>query len=124
MSLVAGSPDGSAGVSSRGFASFETNRVFAPDVLDIEDLWQWESLGSGVSKTKPFALDGLDASSPETARLVVYLQGGSDAVSVVDHHVQVFVSGALVADETLRRRRAPPRSRPTSPSRSSRPRTS
>ena len=101
MSLVSAPPDGSAGVSSRGFASFETNRLYAPDVLDIEDLWQWESLGSGVSKTKPFALDGLDASSPETARLVVYLQGGSDAVSVVDHHVQVFVNGALVAEESF-----------------------
>ena len=101
MALGNATVDGSAGVSSRGFASFETNRLFAPDVLDIEDLWQWESLASGVSKTKPFALDGLDPSSPETARLVVYLQGGSDAVSVVDHHVQVFVNGALVAEETF-----------------------
>ena len=105
MSLVSAAPDNSPAVASSGFASFETNRVFAPDVLDIEDPWQWESIGSGVSKTKPFALDGLDASSSETARLVVHLQGGSDAVSVVDHHVQVFVKGALgpvlVADETF-----------------------
>ena len=101
MALGNATVDGSAGVSSRGFASFETNRLFAPDVLDIEDLWQWESLASGVSKTKPFALDGLDPSSPETARLVVYLQGGSDAVSVVDHHVQVLVNGALVAEKTF-----------------------
>ena len=101
MALGDAFPDGSAGVSSRAFASFETNRLFAPDVLDIEDLWQWESLGSGVSKTKPFALDGIDPSSPETARLVVSLQGGSDAVSVVDHHVQVFVNGALVAEESF-----------------------
>ena len=48
-------------------------------------------LGGG-STTKTFALDGLDSSSSETARLVVFLQGGSDAVSVVDHHVQVFVA--------------------------------
>ncbi|HYN01407.1 MAG TPA: C25 family cysteine peptidase, partial [Vicinamibacteria bacterium] len=101
MSLVPAPPDGSAAVSSRGFASFETNRLFAPDVLDIEDLWQWESLGSGVSKTKPFSLEGLDPSSSESARLVVYLQGGSDAVSVVDHHVQVFVNSALVAEESF-----------------------
>ena len=101
MALGNATVDGSAGVSSRGFASFETNRLFAPDVLDIEDLWQWESLASGVSKSKPFALDGLDPSSPETARLVVYLQGGSDAVSVVDHHVQVFVNGALVAEKSF-----------------------
>ena len=101
MSLLPAAPDGSPVASSRGTASFETNRIFAPDVLDIEDLWQWESLGSGVSKTKPFALEGLDASSAETARLVVFLQGGSDAASVADHHVQVFVNGALVAEETF-----------------------
>ena len=101
MALGNATVDGSGGVSSRAFASFETNRLYAPDVLDIEDLWQWESLGSGVSKTKPFALDGLDPSSPETARLVVYLQGGSDAVSVVDHHVQVFVKDVLVAEESF-----------------------
>ena len=101
MALGNATADGSGGVSSRGVASFETNRLYAPDVLDIEDLWQWESLGSGVSKTKTFALDGLDPSSPETARLVVYLQGGSDAVSVVDHHVQVFVKDVLVAEESF-----------------------
>ena len=101
MSLLPAAPDGSPAVSSRGFASFETNRIFAPDVLEIQDLWQWESLGSGVSKAKAFALDGLDASSPETARLLVFLQGGSDTESVVDHHVQVFVNGAPVADETF-----------------------
>jgi CSLREA domain-containing protein len=101
MSVLSAAPDASPAVPSRGTASIETNRIFAPDVLDIEDLWQWESLGSGVSKTRPFALDGLDASSPETARLVVFLQGGSDAESVVDHHVQVFVNGALVAEESF-----------------------
>ena len=31
----------------------------------------------------------------------MFLQGGSDAVSVVDHHVQVFVNGALVAEKTF-----------------------
>ena len=61
-------PDGPAGLSSRAVVSFETNRVFAPDVLDIEDLWQWESIGSSVSKTKPFALDGLDAAASERPR--------------------------------------------------------
>ena len=120
MALGNATVDGSAGVSSRAFASFETNRLFAPDVLDIEDLWQWESLASGVSKTKPFALEASTRSSPETARLVVYLQGGSDAVSVVDHHVQVLAERGPRGREDLRRRRALTASRPTSPSRSSR----
>ena len=47
MGLVPAPPDGSAAVSSRGRAAFETNRLYAPDVLDIEDLWQWESLARG-----------------------------------------------------------------------------
>jgi hypothetical protein len=101
MSLGDASPDGLAGVSSRATASFETNRLFAPDLLDAADLWQWESMNGGVSKTKSFDLPGLDSASSEAARLTVFLQGGSDALSVVDHHVQVFLNGALVAEDTF-----------------------
>jgi hypothetical protein len=100
MGVVRASVDGPA-VPSRGFGAWETNRLFAPDILDIEDLWQWESMVGGTSKAKAFALDGLDAASPETARIVVYLQGGSDAESVVDHHVSVSVNGVVVGEESF-----------------------
>ena len=101
MEVVRASLDGSAVAPSRGFGTWETNRLYAPDILDIEDLWQWESMLGGASQAKAFALDGLDLASPETARLVVYLQGGSDAESVVDHHVRVSVNGVAVGEESF-----------------------
>ena len=101
MGIARASVDGSAVASSQGFGTWETNRLFAPDVLDIGDLWQWESMLGGASQAKAFALDGLDQASPETARVVVYLQGGSDAESVVDHHVRVSVNGVVVGEESF-----------------------
>ena len=101
MGVVRAWVDDSAVASSRGLGTWETNRLFAPDVLDIEDLWQWESMLGGASQSKAFALDGLDEASPETARVVVYLQGGSDAEPVVDHHVRVSVNGVLVGEESF-----------------------
>ena len=101
MGVVRAPVDGSTVASSRGFGTWETNRLFAPDILDIEDLWQWESMLGGASQAKAFALDGLDLASPETARLVVHLQGGSDAESVVDHHVRVSVNGVVVGEESF-----------------------
>ena len=101
MGVVRASVDDSAVASSRGLGTWETNRLFAPDVLDIEDLWQWESMLGGASLSTAFALDGLDQASPETARIVVYLQGGSDAESVVDHHVRVSVNGVVVGEESF-----------------------
>ena len=47
------------------------------------------------------ALDGFDPSSPEPVRLRVFLQGGSDALSVVDHHVKVFVKSQASSAETF-----------------------
>ena len=101
MSLLPAPVDASAPASSKGFGEWETSRYFIADVLDAGDLWQWESLAGGASTTKTFALDGLDSSSSETAHLRVSLQGGSDAEAVVDHHVQVFVGNALVAETTF-----------------------
>jgi len=88
-------------VLSRGQAQWEVNRIYCPDILDAEDLWQWAFVLNGSSTTQPFSLPGLDPTSRETAHLVVHLQGGSDAPSVVDNHVQLSVNGALLADESF-----------------------
>ena len=101
MAVLPGAVDGSAPVFSRSRAQWETNRIYSPDILDAEDLWQWEFLSNGAIITKSFSLPGLDPSSLETAHLVVRLQGGSDAPSVVDHHLQLSVNGSLLADETF-----------------------
>jgi hypothetical protein len=80
--------------------SFETNRIYQSGLLEAVDLWQWENLVGGVSKTKGFGLTGVDPVSTRAGRVVVWLQGGSDAEGVVDHHVEVWVNGSWVG-ETL-----------------------
>ena len=102
MSSLPAPTDGSAPVPSRALGEWESNRYFIADVLDVQDLWQWEPMLGGVSKTKPFSLDGLDPSSPLPLRLRVFLQGASDSSSSpADHHVQLFVRSHAAASETL-----------------------
>jgi hypothetical protein len=81
--------------------SFETNRIYQPGLLEAEDIWLWEGLGSGVVKTKSFTLSGVDGASPEPAQVVMDLQGGSDADNVVDHHVRVSVNGVVLGEEVF-----------------------
>ena len=91
---------GSFGTGSRdgvfGLGVAETNRIYQAGLLEAEDLWQWEAIVGGASgtKTKGFVLEGVDRSSSEPGRLSVWLQGGSDADGVEDHHVRVFVGPA------------------------------
>jgi len=78
----------------------ETNRIYQSGLLEAEDLWLWENLVGGATKTKSFALLGVDPSSLRPGKLRVQLQGGSDAEGVVDHHVEVSLNGVWVG-ETL-----------------------
>ena len=52
---------------STGLASFETNRFYQPGLLEAPDMWLWEALGSGATRTKSFSLSGVDAASAEAA---------------------------------------------------------
>ena len=79
-------------------SAHETNRIYQSGLLDAEDLWQWENLVGGVSKTKSVELEGVDPTSPRFGRVVVWLQGASDAESVVDHHIEVLVNGTFVGE--------------------------
>jgi hypothetical protein len=102
MGVVSGAPVGDRVASaSTGFASFETNRVYQPGLLDAEDVWLWDAIGSGVTRTESFTLSGVDASSGEEARLVVDLQGASASGAAVDHHVRVLVNGTPVGETTF-----------------------
>jgi hypothetical protein len=87
--------------SSVGFASFETNRIYEPGLLEAADLWLWEYLPSGARRTETFALPGVDVSSSEPARLTVYLQGGSESGQAVDHHVEIQVKGVGVGETSF-----------------------
>ena len=74
-----------------------------PDLLEAPDPWLWQaaiaSPGSPVT-TAPlsFTLSGVDAASPLGARLVVYLQGGSESGYTTDHHLEVRLNGSPVGD--------------------------
>jgi hypothetical protein len=99
LSLLSAAPAGDPISSpSTGQASFETNRFYQPGLLDAPDLWLWEGLASGASRTVSFALGDVAASSSQQAELDVLLQGASESGSAIDHHVSVSVNGVPVGE--------------------------
>ena len=77
MGVVRAQPAGAPVVSpSTGYASFETNRIYQPGLLEAPEIWLWDAMVSGAERTQGFTLSGVDASSPDPARLVVSLRGG------------------------------------------------
>ena len=102
MALTSAPPLSGPSLSpSTGLASFETNRVYQPGLLEAPDIWLWDGMASGVVRAKGFTLSGVDGSSSQPARLVVYLQGGSESGFTTDHHVQVSVNGGFVGEATF-----------------------
>ena len=99
MGVVLANPQGPALLTpSTGQVAFETNRSYQSGLLEAPDVWLWEGLLSGVSRTKEFTLAGVDTGSAESGRVVVYLQGGSESGTVVDHHVGVTVNGSFAGE--------------------------
>ena len=86
-------------------AELERNRYYQPGLLEAEDLWQWEALSSGGSRTVGFALAGVDAGAGAPAALSVFFQGASDAPEVLDHHLRVSLNGVFVGETTFDGRR-------------------
>jgi hypothetical protein len=102
MGVASAAPVGAPVVSSStGSASFETNRIYQPGLLEAPDVWLWDGMASGVVRAKGFTLSGVDGSSRDSARLVVYLQGGSESGLTADHHVSVSVNGGFVGEATF-----------------------
>ena len=60
-------------------ASFETNRFYQAGLLQAPDIWLWDFVVGGMSKTLPFHLEGLDPASSQEAQVQVVLQGASEA---------------------------------------------
>ena len=102
MGAVVGSPVGAPVLSaSAGSASFETNRIYQPGLLEAPDIWLWDWMASGVERTEGFTLAGVDTGASGVGRLVVHLQGGSESGIVADHHVRVSVNGVAVGETTF-----------------------
>jgi hypothetical protein len=78
--------------------SFERDGSYLPALLEARDLWVWDlGIPGGGGASYPFTLDS-PVLAPETARLSVDLQGGSDTEADPDHHVLAFVNGSLVGE--------------------------
>src|SRR5262249_35873688 len=66
---------------------------------EAPDLWLWDLIVSPAQKSYSFAADHLSAAS--MSHVTVWLQGASDFVGVVDHHVRVRVNGVMVGETTF-----------------------
>jgi hypothetical protein len=103
MGVVSAPPAGEPAASGLlDQALRETNRYYIWDVLDTNDPWVWDLvIGGAAAKKNTFSLEGVDLTPGSSAHLQVYLQGGSDALGVVDHHVEVSLNGSLVGQATF-----------------------
>jgi CSLREA domain-containing protein len=97
MATASVAPTGSPLLSSsRGRSRFEVNRLYQSGLLEAEDPWLWDAVFGGQGRSFDFALSGLDPGA--AGQLSLFLQGGSDAEEVVDHHLRISVNGSFVAE--------------------------
>lgn len=75
----------------------EHDRYYQPALLTAPDRWLGDVLMSRNEKSYPVEIDAV-ATTVETARLSVWLQGASDLEASPDHHVRVRVNGMLVGN--------------------------
>ncbi len=75
----------------------EENHLYQAGLLDAPDVWLWDLIFAPATKSYPFELSGLVLSA-DAPRLSVWLQGASDMPGLSDHHVRLYVNGALVEE--------------------------
>ncbi len=99
MGVVPGRPEGGPGQSSStGFATFETNRIYQPGLLEAPDVWLWEGMASAVKRTVTLSLSGVETASSRAAQLTAHLQGGSESGHSEEHHVEVTLNDVVVGE--------------------------
>jgi hypothetical protein len=93
MELSSASPSGEPVSWYVETDDYEENRFYQAGLLEAPDVWLWDLLMAPVTKAFSFETRAL-ASRP--ASLTVRLQGVSDFASELDHHVRLYVNGALL----------------------------
>ena len=102
MASRAAAPSGAQVASpASAVAELERNRFYQPGLLEAEDVWLWEAIASGASRTLGFALRGVEPSAAAPASVAVSFQGASDAPEVQDHHLRVSLNGVFVGETTF-----------------------
>ncbi|MCH7891434.1 MAG: hypothetical protein IH921_08025, partial [Gemmatimonadetes bacterium] len=81
--------------------SFETNRYYQAGLLDAPDIWLWDFLIGGMSKSVPFSIQGLDSSSSQPAHIQVVFQGASEADVPGEHHLSVSLNGTPLGETSF-----------------------
>jgi hypothetical protein len=87
--------------TSLGEASFETNRYYQAGLLHAPDIWLWDFLVGGMSKSFALNLEGVDPTSVQSAHLQVLLQGASEAGVEGEHHLSVSLNGAALGEASF-----------------------
>ncbi len=92
MELGSASPWGEELASYLKTDEYEENRFYQAGLLEARDLWLWDVVMAPSTKSFPFEVNELRSGS---SRLTVLLQGTSDFEADPDHHVRLYVNGAL-----------------------------
>jgi hypothetical protein len=99
LGVVDGKPLGAvAGTLSQGRSEFEVNRIYNAGLVNARDVWEWDALIGGMTRTEGFTLAG---TAPGGGEVAVDLEGGSDSGKGQDHHVRVQVNGTYVGEATF-----------------------
>ena len=78
MPTASAAPAGRAVTECVSRVTFEQNKFYQAGLLDATELWLWDLVISPATKSYPFTLPHLVASSASAARLSVALQGATD----------------------------------------------
>jgi hypothetical protein len=79
--------------------SKEEDLIYQSALVQAPDRWLWKMLFAPAKESLSFDVSAL-ASSPESSRLTVWLQGASDFAANPDHHVQIYVNGTFVGERS------------------------
>jgi hypothetical protein len=81
--------------------SFEANRFYQAGLVDAPDIWLWDFMVGGMSKSFPLAIEELEPASTLSAHLQVFLQGASEADTDGDHHLSVSLNGTALGETSF-----------------------
>jgi hypothetical protein len=81
--------------------SFETDRFYQAGLLEAPDIWLWDFVVGGTSKSFPLVIEGLDPTSALPAHLQVVFQGASEADTQGEHHLSVSLNGTPLGETSF-----------------------
>ncbi|MGD8894702.1 MAG: DUF2341 domain-containing protein [Acidobacteriota bacterium] len=82
-------------------SSGEANRYYQAGLLDAPDIWLWDFMLGGMSKSFPLTLEGVDPASALPAHLQVFLQGASEAEIEGEHHLSLSLNGTPLGETSF-----------------------